>query len=150
MLPPTRARSGGRGLSLSLFSCLLDCRRPPGEQPATDPQAGVEGSHQHSPNSKTLGTTSRSSRGAPQPSLNWPSVPTALWQPRSPTLILTLPFGSLLKVLVLILRADGILGLIVRELILPLCRQSAEGPCAPGPSQTPPQPSHSHDNDNGL
>lgn len=30
MLPPTRARRGGRGLSLSLFSCLLDCRRPPG------------------------------------------------------------------------------------------------------------------------
>lgn len=32
ILPPTRARRGGRGLSLSLFSCLLDCRRPPGKQ----------------------------------------------------------------------------------------------------------------------
>lgn len=31
ILPPTRARRGGRGLSLSLFSCLLDCRRPPGK-----------------------------------------------------------------------------------------------------------------------
>lgn len=34
MLPPTRARRGGRGLSLSLLSCLLDCRRPPREQTA--------------------------------------------------------------------------------------------------------------------
>lgn len=31
ILPPTRARRGGRGLSLSLFSCLRDCRRPPGK-----------------------------------------------------------------------------------------------------------------------
>jgi hypothetical protein len=40
MLPPTRARRGGRGLSLSLFSCLLDCRRPPGEQPSNEPSDG--------------------------------------------------------------------------------------------------------------
>lgn len=31
IFPPTRARRGGRGLSLSLFSCLRDCRRPPGK-----------------------------------------------------------------------------------------------------------------------
>lgn len=42
MLPPTRARRGGRGLSLSLFSCLLDCRRPPGEQSRPTSQCGPE------------------------------------------------------------------------------------------------------------
>lgn len=59
MLPPTRARRGGRGLSLSLFSCLLDCRRPPGG--AAPPQA-LSGARdvlthpipQNAPDSKTL------------------------------------------------------------------------------------------------
>lgn len=40
ILPPTRARRGGRGLSLSLLSCLLDCRRPPGGSPTTASQRG--------------------------------------------------------------------------------------------------------------
>ena len=31
MLPPTRASSGGSGLSFSFRSCLFDCRRPGGE-----------------------------------------------------------------------------------------------------------------------
>lgn len=30
MLPPTRASSGGSGLSFSFRSCLFDCRRPGG------------------------------------------------------------------------------------------------------------------------
>lgn len=29
MLPPTRARRGGRGLSFSFFSCRRECLRPP-------------------------------------------------------------------------------------------------------------------------
>lgn len=31
MFPPTRASSGGSGLSFSLRSCLFDCRRPEGK-----------------------------------------------------------------------------------------------------------------------
>lgn len=53
--------------------------------------------------------------------------------PGSPVLRLTLPFWPFLKVLVLVLGADGIFGLVIRELVLPLC----EGPSAEAQSEPP-------------
>lgn len=52
------------------------------------------------------------------------SLPTRVWvgpSPGSPALKLTLPFRPFLKVLVLILGANGIFRLVIRELVLPLC-----------------------------
>lgn len=64
--------------------------------------------------------------------LPWaPQSTPPLAAPPGHTLTLTLSFWPLLKVLVLVLGADGILRLVVRELILPLCKQRGmEGACS--------------------
>ena len=119
MLPPTRARSGGRGLSLSLFSCLLDCRRPPGGAARHDPSAGpgvlTQPTQQLTPGQQAPQDPLRrmdacpDAPGAPHADHQLPDTPPG----PGPALRLTLPFRPFFKVLVLVLGSNGIFGLVV-------------------------------------